>query len=91
MWEPAPKGDDRSMDELFEERRDDAPRGHQPVCPVGFCPIGFALTAADQVRPEVVEHLMAAGREMMLAMKAFVDARAEGISRTSPIEKIEVT
>jgi len=78
------------MDELFEEHPDDSPRAHQPVCPVGFCPIGFALSAADQVRPEVVEHLLAAGREMLLAMKAFVDARAEGIARTSPIEKIEV-
>ena len=62
----------------------------QPVCPVGFCPIGFALTATDQVRPEVVEHLMAAGREFLLAMKAFIDARAEGFARSSPLEKIEI-
>jgi hypothetical protein len=79
------------MDERFEERLGEAPPAHQPVCPVGFCPIGFALTAADQVRPEVVEHLLAAGREMMLAMKAFVDTRADGISRTSPLEKIDIT
>jgi hypothetical protein len=82
------------MDELFEERlgggSGEAP-GRQPVCPVGFCPIGFALTAADQVRPEVVEHLLAAGREMLLAMKAFVDARADGLGRTSPLEKIEIS
>ncbi|MFN2543309.1 MAG: hypothetical protein ABR600_01890 [Actinomycetota bacterium] len=65
--------------------------GHQPVCPVGFCPIGFALTAADQVRPEVVEHLLAAGREMMLAMKAFMDAQADRLGRESPIEKIEIS
>jgi hypothetical protein len=62
----------------------------QPVCPVGFCPIGFALTATDQIRPEVVEHLLAAGREFLLAMKAFVDARAEGMARTSPLESIEI-
>ena len=82
------------MDELFEERlgggSGEAP-GRQPVCPVGFCPIGFALTAADQVRPDVVEHLLAAGREMLLAMKAFVDARADGLGRTSPLEKIEIS
>jgi hypothetical protein len=78
------------MDERFEERVGEAP-AHQPVCPVGFCPIGFALTAADQVRPEVVEHLLAAGREMLLAMKAFVDARADGLGRTSPLEKIEIS
>jgi len=75
------------------ERSEDDYEGklpQQPVSPVGFCPIGFALTAADQVRPEVVEHLLAAGREFILAMKAFVDARAEGMERTSPIEKIEI-
>ena len=77
------------MDELLDDRSEEQPR--QPVCPVGFCPIGFALSAADQVRPEVVEHLVAAGREMLLAMKAFVDARADGLVRTSPIEKIDIT
>lgn len=67
----------------------DAPHG--AVCPVGFCPIGFALSAADQVRPEVVEHLLVAGRELMLAMKAFMDAQADRFSRSSPIEKIEIS
>jgi hypothetical protein len=37
-----------------------------------------------------VEHLLAAGREFILAMKAFLDARAEGVGRTSPIERIEI-
>jgi hypothetical protein len=57
---------------------------------VGFCPICFALTAADQMKPEVVEHLLAAGRELMLAMQAFVNSRVEGMGRTSPIERIEI-
>ena len=78
------------MDFIDEEAPDSeaSPRGQ--VCPVGFCPIGFALSAADQVRPEVVEHLLAAGREMMLAMKAFVDAQADRMARTSPIERIDI-
>jgi len=76
------------MEEIPEEGYEREKR--QPVCPVGFCPIGFALSATDQVRPEVVEHLLAAGREFILAMKAFLDARAEGMGRTSPIEKIDV-
>ena len=77
------------MVERSEQEQEGRPP-QQPVCPVGFCPIGFALTAADQVRPEVVEHLLAAGREFILAMKAFLDARAEGVGRTSPIERIEI-
>jgi hypothetical protein len=61
------------------------------VCPVGFCPIGMALTLTDQVRPEVVEHLLAAGREFLLAVKAVIDSRAEGVHRSSPMEKIDIT
>ena len=45
---------------------------------------------ADQVRPEVVEHLLAAGRELLLAIKAVVDARAEGVERESPLERITI-
>lgn len=64
--------------------------GLPPVCPVGFCPIGLALAATEQVRPEVVEHLLAAGRELLLAMRALIDARAMGLERTPPLERIEV-
>jgi hypothetical protein len=65
--------------------------GRSPVCPVGFCPIGMALTLTDQVRPEVIEHLLAAGRELLLAVKAVIDSRAEGLQRSSPLEKIDIT
>jgi hypothetical protein len=68
-----------------------APNAQPHVCPVGFCPIGMALTVADQVRPEVVEHLLAAGREFLLAVKAVIDSRAEGLQRSSPLEKIDIT
>ena len=53
--------------------------GH--VCNVAFCPIGLALTAADRVQPEVVSHLLLAGREFFLAAKAVMDARAEDLQR----------
>ena len=62
----------------------------QPVCPVGFCPVGMALAFGEQVRPEVVEHLVAAGRELLLAMKAVVDARVESLERTSPLEQVTI-
>ena len=78
------------MDVPTDDGFDPGTATRQPVCPVGFCPIGFALTATDQVRPEVVEHLLAAGREFLLAMKAFVDARADAFQRSSPLEKIDI-
>ncbi len=60
------------------------------VCPVGFCPIGMFLTVSGSARPEAVEHLVAAGREFMLALTAILNARADDIGRPSQIEKIEL-
>jgi len=62
--------------------------GH--VCPVGFCPVGMFLTATGHARPEAIEHLVAAGREFMLALSAVMSARAEDVARPSPIEKIDI-
>jgi hypothetical protein len=45
------------------------------VCSVAFCPIGMALSAAQGAGPDVLEHLLAAAREFLLAAKAVVDAR----------------
>jgi hypothetical protein len=60
------------------------------VCPVGFCPIGMFLTVAGHARPDAVEHLVAAGREFMLALSSVMSARAEDLARSSPIEKIDI-
>src|SRR4051812_19079583 len=62
--------------------------GH--VCPVAFCPVGMALTFAEAARPEVVQHLLAAGQELMLAVKAMIDARAEAVARTPGFEHIRI-
>jgi hypothetical protein len=60
------------------------------ACPVGFCPIGAFLTVSGTARPEAVEHLIAAGREFVLALSAVVNARAYDVGRTSQLEKIEL-
>src|SRR3954471_2144797 len=62
--------------------------GH--VCPVAFCPVGMALTFAEAARPEVVQHLLAAGSELMLAVKVMVDARAEAVTRSGGLEHIRI-
>jgi hypothetical protein len=63
------------------EPETEAPGSSGHVCNVAFCPIGLALTAADRVQPEVVSHLLMAGREFFLAAKAVMDARAEDLDR----------
>ena len=76
---------------MADEPADPGPEGaHRGcVCPVAFCPVGMALSVAEQVRPEVVEHLMAAGRELLLAVKAVVDSRAEGTAAPG-LERIDI-
>jgi hypothetical protein len=51
-----------------------------PVCTVGFCPICMAVTAAQPLKPELIEHLLAAGREFLLAAKAILEARTEHVA-----------
>ena len=55
----------------------------QPVCQVGFCPICMAVSALGEVRPELLEHLVLAGREMLLALRAVVDSRLSGAEDTA--------
>jgi hypothetical protein len=58
----------------------------------------LAVTAMQPLRPEVIEHLLVAGREFFLAAKAVIDARAEqftgeggdGSKRTTRLEKIDI-
>ena len=60
------------------------------VCPVGFCPIGMALSAVQGARPDAVEHLLAAGREFLLAARAVIDARTGESGASSTLERIEI-
>lgn len=49
-----------------------------PICSVSFCPVCTAVTALGEARPDLLEHLLVAGREMLLVVRALIDARLEG-------------
>jgi len=49
-----------------------------PICSVAFCPVCTMVTALGEVRPDLTEHLLLAGREILLALRALIDARLEG-------------
>ena len=85
---PAPKPDQQPDQQPHREpEREAGPPGEgSHVCDVAFCPIGMALTAAERVQPEVVSHLLIAGREFFLAAKAVMDARAEDLERDGATE-----
>ena len=50
------------------------------TCPVAWCPICLAVTAVQPLRPEVVEHLLKAGTELLLAFRGVLDARADDLT-----------
>ena len=54
---------------------------HEPsTCPVAWCPICLAVTAVQPVKPDVVEHLLKAGTEFFLALRALIDARGDDLT-----------
>jgi hypothetical protein len=71
---PMPEGVEDAVDAA-----DDAAGGSQsaPICTVAFCPICTAVSLVGELRPELMEHLLLAGREMLLAARALIDARLE--------------
>ena len=56
------------------------PNGSVPhaegACPVALCPICAAVSLMKPLSPEVLEHLLNAGREFLLAAKAALDTLA---------------
>jgi hypothetical protein len=64
--------------------------GTPPLCPVVFCPIAMTLSATGEVRPELVQHLLAAGREVLLAVRSIIDARLGETEPPSRLERIRI-
>ena len=67
-------------------------RAASHVCSVAFCPISMALSAVEGARPDAVEHLLAAGREFLLATKAVLEERTaqSGGAGSTKLEKIDI-
>jgi hypothetical protein len=65
-----------------------------PICTVAFCPICLAVTAAQGAAPDAIDHLLRAARELFLAARVVLDARAEDLAGAgdgpSRLERIEI-
>jgi hypothetical protein len=64
-------------------------------CPVAWCPICMTATAVQPLKPDVIEHLLKAGTELLLAFRGVIDARAEEMDPSAPtgptnLEKIDI-
>jgi hypothetical protein len=61
-----------------------------PICSVALCPICLVVTAVGEARPDLVQHLLVASREVLLAVRSIIDARLEGTAKPSKLERITV-
>jgi hypothetical protein len=70
-----------------------APSDQHPTCSVAFCPICLVVTTIGEARPELVDHLMAAGLEILLAARTAIDARVKSMELEEPrkgLQRIDI-
>ena len=58
--------------DLFED-------AHKSTSDCAYCPICATIAAVRNTKPEVLEHLAAAARELVLAAGLFLEQASEGI------------
>jgi hypothetical protein len=61
-----------------------------PICQVAFCPICTTVSALGEVKPELMEHLLVAGREILLAMRSIIDSRLEGSEPPAKLQRLTI-
>ena len=64
-----------------------------PICTVAFCPVCTAVTALGDARPDIVEHLLLAARETLLALQGLIEVRLDGsdaVERPGRVERITI-
>ena len=60
--------------------------GHKHTSDCAYCPICSTIAAVRNTRPEVLEHLAAAARELVLAAGLFLENASEGIGEQAKTE-----
>jgi hypothetical protein len=83
---------EESLSGLSEEgaSSEDVTEHQAPICSVAFCPICTVVTALGEARPDLVQHLLLASREVLLALRSIIDARLEGSPAPSKLEHITI-
>jgi hypothetical protein len=79
------------VEEAGEESPDEGP-AQRPACSFSFCPICMALAAVGEARPDIIEHLLVASREALLALRSIMDARLDGTpgERPTRLERLTI-
>jgi hypothetical protein len=85
-----PEHREPSLEADLSALADGASETPQPICSVALCPICLVVTAVGEARPDLVQHLLGASREVLLAVRSLIDARLEGTTKPSKLERIRV-
>lgn len=83
--------DDQTPPADGPDHRQGREHGHEHELPGGIgasqecllCPVCVFLQAMTQTRPEVTQHLLAAARELTLALRAVVESQVEAHERAA--------
>ena len=75
---------------MADSRKGKGTTAAAPVCPVALCPVGMFLSVTGDIRPEAVEHVLRAGRELMMAAKAIIESRADDVREPAKLRRIDV-
>ena len=87
---PADEHREPSLEADLSAMTDGSSEMQQPICSVALCPICLVVTAVGEARPDLVQHLLGASREVLLAVRSLIDARLEGTAKPSKLERITV-
>lgn len=67
-----------------------AAAGPGPICEIGLCPICAAVIAVGELQPELVEHVVSAGREVLLAVRALIDVRLQHDGPPAKLQRLRI-
>ncbi|MDP8956918.1 MAG: hypothetical protein M3N24_08175 [Actinomycetota bacterium] len=87
---PGSEKPEPTLEADLSSRTDGSTGTQQPICSVALCPICMVVTAVGDARPDLVQHLLLASREVLLAVRSIIDARLEGTTKPSKLERITV-
>ncbi len=87
---PGPERAEPTLEADLSALADGSSETQQPICSVALCPICMVVTAVGEARPDLVQHLLLASREVLLAVRSIIDARLEGTPKQSKLERITV-
>ncbi len=74
------RGQELGGDEPEPEAEASHAGGAHDTCPVAWCPLCLAVSMTQPLHPEAMDHLLKAGTELLLAVRAVVNTRAAEVS-----------